>query len=42
VKEGVLVRSFDKVGGRLANQLRITIGLPHENDRLLEGLSRCA
>jgi histidinol-phosphate aminotransferase len=39
---GVLVRSFDKVGGRLANQLRITIGLPEENDRLLEALSRCA
>jgi histidinol-phosphate aminotransferase len=38
---GVLVRSFHAVGGRLANQLRITIGRADENDRLLEGLKSC-
>jgi histidinol-phosphate aminotransferase len=38
VKKGILVRSFHASGGRLASQLRITIGLPHENDRLLEAL----
>ncbi|MEO6419632.1 MAG: histidinol-phosphate transaminase [Polyangiaceae bacterium] len=41
VKRGILVRSFHKVGGRLARQLRVTIGLPQENDRLLEGLRAC-
>lgn len=38
VKNGVLVRSFDSMGGRLATQLRITIGTREENDRALEGL----
>jgi len=38
---GVLVRSFHSLGGRLANQLRITIGTPQENSRLLEALSSC-
>jgi histidinol-phosphate aminotransferase len=32
---GVLVRSFHAAGGRMANQVRISIGAPHENDRLL-------
>jgi histidinol-phosphate aminotransferase len=35
---GVLVRSFHVSGGRLANRLRVTIGAPHENDKLLEAL----
>ena len=42
VKRGILVRSFHKVGGRMARQIRVTIGLPRENDRLLEGLRACA
>lgn len=41
-EDGVLVRSFHHVGGRLAHQLRITIGTPSENERLLEALRRCA
>ena len=36
---GILVRSFHERGGRLAHQLRITIGSGSENDRLLEGLA---
>lgn len=39
--EGVLVRSFHAAGGRLANQLRITIGTPSQNDRLLEVIGKC-
>jgi histidinol-phosphate aminotransferase len=35
---GVLVRSFHEKGGRLASQLRITIGTPAENDELLHAL----
>lgn len=38
---GVLVRSFHAAGGRLANRLRVTVGLPAENDRLLEEIARC-
>ncbi len=38
---GVLVRSFHAAGGRLANRLRITVGLPAENDRLLEEIAKC-
>ena len=38
---GILVRSFHAIGGRLAHQLRITIGSPQENDRLLEALRAC-
>ncbi len=41
VKQGILVRSFHKVGGRMARQLRVTIGLARENDRFLEGLRSC-
>lgn len=36
---GVLVRSFHKAGGRLANQLRITLGTRDQNDLLLKHLS---
>ena len=35
---GVLVRSFHEKGGRLANQLRVTLGTPAENDELLRSL----
>jgi histidinol-phosphate aminotransferase len=40
-QRGVLVRSFHGVGGRLANQLRVTIGTERENDRLLEAMREC-
>ena len=40
VREGVLVRSFHARGGRLAHQLRVTIGRPEDNARLLDALSR--
>lgn len=40
VKDGVLVRSFHASGGRLATQLRITIGTDSENDALLSSLRR--
>jgi histidinol-phosphate aminotransferase len=36
---GILVRSFHERGGRLANQLRVTIGTRSENDQLLEALT---
>jgi histidinol-phosphate aminotransferase len=39
---GVLVRSFHATGGRMASQLRVTIGRADENDRLLEALRSCA
>jgi histidinol-phosphate aminotransferase len=39
---GVLVRSFHAAGGRLAHRLRITVGLPSENDRLLTEIASCA
>ncbi len=38
-QRGILVRSFHARGGRLANQLRITIGAPTENDELLAALT---
>jgi histidinol-phosphate aminotransferase len=34
----VLVRSFFAVGGRLAHQIRVTVGAERENDRFLEAL----
>ena len=34
-ERGVLVRSFHQRGGRLANQLRVTIGTREENERFL-------
>jgi histidinol-phosphate aminotransferase len=37
-KRGILVRSFHHVGGRLAHQLRITVGTQQENDSLLSAL----
>ena len=37
-ERGVLVRSFHPRGGRLANQLRVTIGTRAENDRFLAAL----
>ena len=36
---GILVRSFHERGGRLAHQLRITVGSAPQNDRLLEALA---
>jgi histidinol-phosphate aminotransferase len=38
----ILVKSFHTTGGRLAHQLRITVGLPAENDRLLAEIASCA
>jgi histidinol-phosphate aminotransferase len=35
---GILVRSFHTSGGRLARQLRITVGTPEENDELIRCL----
>ncbi len=35
---GVLVRSFHAGGGRLANQMRVTIGSEKDNDRFLEAI----
>ena len=40
VADGILVRSFHQLGGRLANQLRITIGTDAQNERLLTSLSK--
>ena len=37
---GVLCRSFHQSGGRLKNQLRVTVGLAAENDRLLDALGK--
>jgi histidinol-phosphate aminotransferase len=37
-ERSVLVRSFHQRGGRLAHQLRVTIGTAAENDRFLAGL----
>lgn len=39
---GILVRSFAKQGGRLANRLRVTVGTQNENDRFLETVARFA
>jgi histidinol-phosphate aminotransferase len=39
---GVLVKSFHARGGRLARQLRITVGAPDENAHLLEEIEACA
>jgi histidinol-phosphate aminotransferase len=40
-RRGVLVKSFQARGGRLTRRLRITVGAPRENDRLLEELAAC-
>ncbi len=39
---GVLVKSFHAAGGRLSRRLRVTVGLPAENDRLLREIAQCA
>jgi histidinol-phosphate aminotransferase len=38
-QRGILVRSFHDRGGRLAHQLRVTIGAPAENDAFLEAFT---
>jgi histidinol-phosphate aminotransferase len=38
---GVLVKSFHAAGGRLARRLRVTVGLPAENDRFLHEIAQC-
>lgn len=40
VKEKILVRSFHTSGGRLATQLRITVGTNAQNDRLVTALGK--
>ena len=42
VADKILVRSFHANGGRMASQLRITVGTESENTRLLESLSKIA
>jgi histidinol-phosphate aminotransferase len=42
IEDRVLVRSFHTAGGRMAHQLRITIGTERENERLLAALKRAA
>jgi histidinol-phosphate aminotransferase len=37
-ERGILVRSFHERGGRLAHQIRITVGTPDENSALLRAL----
>jgi histidinol-phosphate aminotransferase len=39
VRDGILVRSFHKSGGRLGTQLRITIGEDAQHERLLRSLA---
>lgn len=41
-ERGVLVRSFHRRGGRLAHQLRVTVGRPEENDAFLSALREVA
>ncbi len=41
-KDKILVRSFHASGGRLASQLRITVGTDAEHERLLASLRRIA
>lgn len=40
VRDKILVRSFHASGGRMAAQLRITVGTAEENDRLIASLRR--
>lgn len=37
-ERGVLVRSFHQRGGRLQNQIRVTLGTPEQNDAFLRAL----
>jgi histidinol-phosphate aminotransferase len=39
-EDGVLVRSFHKSGGRLTNQIRVTVGTDSDHERLLASLAR--
>ena len=39
-QDGILVRSFHKIGGRLGAQLRITVGEDAQHDRLLASLAK--
>jgi histidinol-phosphate aminotransferase len=39
-RDGVLVRSFHKIGGRLGSQLRITVGDDAQHERLLASLAK--
>jgi len=41
-ERGILVRSFHSSAGRLAQQLRITVGTPEENDELVRCLGELA
>jgi histidinol-phosphate aminotransferase len=41
-ERGVLVRTFHERGGRLAHQVRVTVGAPHENDVFLSSLREVA
>jgi histidinol-phosphate aminotransferase len=41
-RRGVLVRSFHRAGGRLAHQLRVTVGTREENDAFLKALREVA
>jgi histidinol-phosphate aminotransferase len=41
-RRGVLVKSFGSRGGRLSKRLRITVGTPEENKRLLAELAGCS
>jgi histidinol-phosphate aminotransferase len=40
-ERGILVKSFHATGGRMLHQVRITVGLPEENDRLLREIGAC-
>ena len=40
-ERSVLVRSFHERGGRLASQIRVTVGTPQDNDRFLSALAAC-
>ena len=40
-KRGILVKNLDPVGGALKNCLRLTVGTPDENSRLVEALREC-
>ena len=39
--QGILVKNLDPVGGALINCLRLTVGTPNENSRLVEALRAC-
>jgi histidinol-phosphate aminotransferase len=41
-RRGLVVRGFHAAGGRLANQLRVTVGAEQENDLLIAALKECA